>query len=179
MKSSVGTCRQRPPRHWAPSLTRRKRIPLCLAVPSVSLCDPAVTPTLRSGTPSRSGPPRLLPATSTVSDTRSGRGPPGPHRQRAGARRPRQAGSIASSTVACSGSCSTASRSSCLAVTGMFPEWGALSLPAALGYAQKAATAASATAWSCAPIPPLTPTAPTTLPSCFNGIPPAKIITRP
>ena len=38
---------------------------------------------------------------------------------------------------------------------------------------------ASATAWSCLPMPPLTPTAPTTAPLRFSGTPPAKIITRP
>lgn len=42
-----------------------------------------------------------------------------------------------------------------------------------------AAAAASATAWSCVPWPPLTPTAPTTWPSRVSGIPPAKIMTLP
>ena len=51
--------------------------------------------------------------------------------------------------------------------------------PHALGSAQKAAAAASATVASCSPSPPLTPTAPTTLPSRLSGTPPAKIITRP
>ena len=43
---------------------------------------------------------------------------------------------------------------------------------------QDAAAPASATAWSCSPEPPLTPTAPTTFPSDFSGIPPAKIMIR-
>ena len=38
---------------------------------------------------------------------------------------------------------------------------------------------ASATAWSCSPEPPLTPIAPTTFPSSFRGMPPAKIMIRP
>ena len=42
-----------------------------------------------------------------------------------------------------------------------------------------AAAAASATAWSCSPVPPLTPTAPTTAPPRRSGTPPAKTITRP
>ncbi len=41
---------------------------------------------------------------------------------------------------------------------------------------QNAAAPASATEWSCSPEPPLTPTAPTTLPPRFSGMPPAKII---
>jgi hypothetical protein len=41
-----------------------------------------------------------------------------------------------------------------------------------------AAAAASATAWSCSPSPPLTPTAPTIRPSRCSGIPPAKIMMR-
>ena len=41
-----------------------------------------------------------------------------------------------------------------------------------------AATTASATAWSCLPLPPLTPTAPTIWPFALMGMPPAKIITR-
>jgi hypothetical protein len=44
---------------------------------------------------------------------------------------------------------------------------------------EQAATAASATAWSCSPLPPLTPTAPTIWPFIVSGAPPAKIITRP
>jgi hypothetical protein len=40
------------------------------------------------------------------------------------------------------------------------------------------AAAASATAWSCSPSPPLTPTAPTIRPSRCSGIPPAKIMMR-
>ena len=46
-------------------------------------------------------------------------------------------------------------------------------------YEPNAAAPASATAWSCSPDPPLTPTAPTTLPPFFSGMPPAKIITLP
>lgn len=42
-----------------------------------------------------------------------------------------------------------------------------------------AATAAAATALSCSPVPPLTPTAPTTWPLCRSGTPPAKIMMRP
>jgi uncharacterized surface protein with fasciclin (FAS1) repeats len=45
--------------------------------------------------------------------------------------------------------------------------------------AQSAFAAASATSWSCLPLPPLTPTAPTTTSPRFSGIPPAKIMTRP
>jgi hypothetical protein len=48
-----------------------------------------------------------------------------------------------------------------------------------VGADQKAAAAAVATATSCTPDPPLTPTAPTTSSPCRNGSPPAKIITRP
>src|ERR1700682_3605696 len=44
---------------------------------------------------------------------------------------------------------------------------------------EQAATAASATAWSCSPLPPLTPTAPAIWPFTLIGRPPAKIITRP
>jgi len=44
---------------------------------------------------------------------------------------------------------------------------------------QNASAPASATEWSCFPLPPLTPMAPTTLPSRFSGMPPAKIMTRP
>ena len=44
---------------------------------------------------------------------------------------------------------------------------------------QNAAAPASATAWSWSPDPPLTPMAPTTLPSRFSGMPPAKIMMRP
>src|SRR6185503_7348313 len=47
------------------------------------------------------------------------------------------------------------------------------------GQTSNALTPASATAWSCSPEPPLTPMAPTTFPSFFNGIPPAKIMILP
>lgn len=38
---------------------------------------------------------------------------------------------------------------------------------------------ASAAVWSCSPVPPLTPTAPTTHPLRVSGIPPAKIMILP
>src|SRR5882757_10108024 len=49
-------------------------------------------------------------------------------------------------------------------------------IPFILRYEQ-AAAAASATAWSCSPLPPLTPTAPTIWPFTLIGMPPAKVIT--
>jgi hypothetical protein len=47
------------------------------------------------------------------------------------------------------------------------------------GQVQIAPTPASATVWSCSPLPLLTPIAPMTIPSRRIGMPPAKIMMRP
>jgi len=61
--------------------------------------------------------------------------------------------------------------------TRVFSRMG--SRPNQIFQSYRAAAPASATAWSCSPEPPLTPMAPTTLPSILSGIPPAKIMILP
>ena len=72
-----------------------------------------------------------------------------------------------------------ARRTTCAASGGGGAEESAGAAACFLSRDQKAAAPASATAWSWSPEPPLTPMAPTTLPSRFRGIPPAKIMILP